>query len=96
MPATKEVHVDPIAVVDPSSDDDVGDPIVTPPLSLCAMMESFMITKAAHGQFIDELLTKVATLRTDLPSLEVSFHLLHPLMLDGCLWQFVTKGGNRF
>ena len=26
-------------------------------------------------------------------SIEVFFHLLRPLMLDGCLWQFIKKGG---
>ena len=44
MHAAKEVHVDPTATVDPSSDEDVVDLIVTPPLSLHAMMKSFMTT----------------------------------------------------
>ena len=65
MPTAKEVHVDPTAVVDPFGDDDVVDPTVTPPLSLCVMMESFMTTQVTHGQLIDELLTKVAALRAD-------------------------------
>ena len=65
MPIAKAVHVDPTAAVDPSSDDDVVDPTVTPPLSLCVMMESFMTTQVTHGQLIDELLTKVAVLRAD-------------------------------
>ncbi|XP_075655011.1 uncharacterized protein LOC142625203 [Castanea sativa] len=48
MHAAEEVHVDPTTVVDPFGDDDVVDPIVTPSLSLRAMMESFMTTQAAH------------------------------------------------
>ena len=36
--------MDPTAAVDPSGDDDVVDPTVTPPLSLCAMMKSFTTT----------------------------------------------------
>ena len=56
MLATEEVHVDPTTVVDPFSDDDAVDPIVTPPLSLRAMMNSFMTTQAAHGQLLNELL----------------------------------------
>ena len=39
--------------------------IGTPPLSLCAMVESFMTTQAAHGQLLVELLTEVASLRAD-------------------------------
>ena len=65
MPTAKEVHMNPIATMDPSSDDDVVDPTVTSPLSLCAMMKSFMTTQAAHGELIDELLTEVAALRVD-------------------------------
>ena len=49
MPADEEVHMDPIAAVDPSGDDDIVDPTVTPPFSLRAMMKSFMTTQAAHG-----------------------------------------------
>ena len=44
----KEIHVDPIAIVDPAGDAKTIDPIFTPPLSLYAMMETFMTTKAAH------------------------------------------------
>ena len=40
--------MDPIAIVDPAGDAKTIDPIVTPPLSLYAMMETFMTTKAAH------------------------------------------------
>ena len=49
QPATKEIHVDPTATVDLTSDDDATKPTVTPPLSLRNMMESFMTTQAAHG-----------------------------------------------
>ena len=65
MLATEEVHVDPTTVVDPSGDDDIVNPTVTPPRSLCAMMKSLMTTQAAHGQLLDELLTEVATLRAN-------------------------------
>ena len=46
QPAVEEFHVDPTVVVDPaaSGDDDTTDPTVTLPLSLHAMMESFMTT----------------------------------------------------
>ena len=51
MPAAEETYMDPTAAVYPSwSDDDVDvDPIITPPLLLHAMMESFMTTQTAHG-----------------------------------------------
>ena len=65
MSAAEEVHVDPTAVVDPSGDDEVVDPTVTPPLSLRAMMESFMTTQTTHGQLLDELLIEVAALKAD-------------------------------
>ena len=39
----EEIVVDPTAAVDPVTDDTV-DPIVTPPLSLRAIMETFMTT----------------------------------------------------
>ena len=77
-------------------DIDIADaePTVPPPLSLHAMMETFMMTQAAHGQLLNELITKVAALRADFNmSIEEFFHLLHPLIFDGCLWQYVTEGG---
>ena len=70
MPA-EEIPFDPIvAVVDDGVDEvDVEtsdvDPTVPPPLSLCAMMETFLTTQAAHGQLLDELITEVAALRAD-------------------------------
>ena len=57
--------MDPIVAVDPAGDDDTVDPIVTSLLLLCAMMETFMTTQVTHRQFINELLTEVATLRAD-------------------------------
>ena len=64
QPTTKEVHVDPTAAMDPTSDDDVANPIVAPPLSLYAM-ESFMTTQTAHRQLLNELLTDVTSLRAN-------------------------------
>ena len=49
MPTTEETFVDPIVAVDPSGGADEVDPTVTPPLSLCTMMQSFMATQAAYG-----------------------------------------------
>ena len=49
MPTAKETFVDLAAVVDPFDGVDDADPIVAPPLSLRAMMQSFMTTQAAHG-----------------------------------------------
>ena len=40
--------MDPTIAVDPAVDGTTG-PTVTPSLSLCAMMETFMTTRAAHG-----------------------------------------------
>nr|POF18114.1 hypothetical protein CFP56_62380 [Quercus suber] len=48
-PVAEEIHVDPTTVVDPIGDDDNVDPTVTPSLSLCAMMETFMTIQAAQG-----------------------------------------------
>ena len=60
-------------VVDPSSGADDVDPTVAPPLSLYAMMESFMTTQVAHVQFLDELLTKVASLRANFAEYRSTF-----------------------
>ena len=76
----EEIPFDPTAAV---AEDDVNEvnvdtrdsePIV-PPLSLCAMMEMFMMTQATHGQLLDELISKVAILRADFLSKGVFFHL---------------------
>ena len=49
MPTAEETFVDSIAIVDPSGGANDVDPIVTPSLSLHAMMKSFMTTQATHG-----------------------------------------------
>ena len=59
--------------VDPSGDDDTADPIVTHPHSLRTMVETFMTTQVAHEQLIDELLTKVATLRANFTEYKSAF-----------------------
>ena len=74
----KEIHVDPIAAMDPAGDVETINPTVTPPLSLCAMMESFMTTQTAHGQLIDELLTDVAAFRVDFAKYWSAFLPLPP------------------
>ena len=61
------------ATMDPGGDDDTTNPIVTPPLSLRTMMETFMTTQAAHEQLIGELLTKVAALRADFAKYRSAF-----------------------
>ena len=58
MSVTEETSADPITAVDPSGGDDDVDPTIDPPLSPCAMMQSFMTTQVAHGQLLDELLTE--------------------------------------
>ena len=65
MPTAEETFVDPTVAVDPISGANEVDPTVAPPFSLHAMMQSFMTTQATHGQLLDELLTKVASLRVD-------------------------------
>ena len=45
------------AAMDPSGGVEDVDPMVTPPLSLRGMMQSFMTTHTTHGQLLDELLT---------------------------------------
>ena len=65
--------MDPTVAVDPVSDDDIADPIVTLPFSLHTMMETFMTTQATHEQLIDELLTKVAALRADFAKYRSAF-----------------------
>ena len=43
----------------------IVDPSVPPHLSLRSMMETFMTTKAAHGQLLDKILIGIAALRID-------------------------------
>ena len=66
------MHRDPTTTVAEDGDDeiDVDTTVVThigpPPPSLCAMIETVMMTQAAHGQLLDNLLAKVVALRMDL------------------------------
>ena len=65
--------MDPTVAVDPVGGVEDVDSTVAPPLSLRAMVQSIMTTQAAHGQLLDELLTKVATLRADFTDYRSSF-----------------------
>ena len=65
QPAAEEI------LVDPATDDTV-DPIAAP-LSLDAMMETFMTTQATNGQLIDELLTEVDVLRANFAEYRSAF-----------------------
>ena len=58
MPTTEETFVDLTIAMDTSGGADDVDPTIDPPLSPCAMMQSFMTTQVAHGQLLDELLTE--------------------------------------
>ena len=49
MFAVDETSVDLTAAVDPSGGANDVDPTITLPLSLCAMMETFMTTQVVHG-----------------------------------------------
>ena len=66
------MHEDPTVAVAEDGDNevDVDTAVVAhtgpPPPSLCAMMETVMMTQAAHGQLLDGLLAEVATLQADL------------------------------
>jgi len=78
MPTAEETFVDLTTAVDPSSSADDANPTVALPLSLRAMMESFMTNQAAHGQLLDELLTEFASLRTDFAEHKSVFSLPPP------------------
>ena len=54
-----------------------------------------MTTQAAYGQLLDGLIAEVATLKVDFSEYRSAFHLLHPLTLDDCLWQYITDRGSR-
>ena len=80
MPA-EEIPFDPtIAVTKDVVDVDevdveTGDvePTIPPPLSLRAMMESFITTQVTHRQLLDELITEVAALRADFTEYRSAF-----------------------
>ena len=55
------------------ADSATAKPTIPPPLSLRAMMETFMATQAAHGQLLDGLIAKVATLRADFSEYRSAF-----------------------
>ena len=67
----EESPIDPTTIVANDGDDEVHvdnattDATVAPPLSVRAMMETFMTTQAAHGQLLDGLIAEVAALRAD-------------------------------
>ena len=75
----EESLVDPTIAVADHGDDGVhadnadAEPTVPRPLSLRAMMETFMTTQAAHGQLLDGLIAEVATLRTDFLEYRTTF-----------------------
>ena len=81
---SEEIPIDPIAVVAKDNVDEVevktsdAEPTVPFPLSLHAMMETFMITQVADGQLLDELITKVAALRADFTEYRSAFPPLPP------------------
>ena len=67
------MHEDPTAAVAKDGDDEVDvDTAATmhtsppPPPSLCAMMETIMMTQAAHGQLLYGFFAEVAALRANL------------------------------
>ena len=71
--------VDPTGTVADIGDDGVhahstaADPTVPPPLSLRAMMETFMTTQATHGQLLDGLIAEVAALRAEFSEYSSAF-----------------------
>ena len=75
----EDMHGDPIAIVAQDGDDEVDvDTAATthtgpPRPSLCAMMKTFMMTQAAHGQLLDGLIAKVAALRVDFSEYRSAF-----------------------
>ena len=78
MPAEEIPFDSTVVVVDDGIDDvDVEtsdvDPTIPPPLSLRAMMETFMNTQAAHGQLLDKLIIEVASLRVDFTEYRSAF-----------------------
>ena len=80
----KESPVDRTAAIVDDGDDGVhadsttAEPTVPPHLFLRAMMETFMMTKTAHGQLLDGLIAKVAALRVDFSEYRSAFPPLPP------------------
>ena len=80
MPA-EEIPFDPTTAVTKDDVDvdevdvETGDvePTIPPPLSLRAMMESFITTQVTHRQLLDELITEVAALRADFTEYRSAF-----------------------
>ena len=66
------MHEDPTTAVAEDGDDEVDVDIAAtahtspPPPSLCAMMETIMMTQAAHRQLLYGFFAEVAALRVDL------------------------------
>ena len=77
IPMNPTAAMDPTTIVDPTTDDTINS-TVTSPLSLHAMMKTFMTTQAAHGQLINELLIVVAALRVDFAKYRSVFPPLPP------------------
>ena len=79
----EESPVDPTAATADHGDDEVhvdtvaAEPIV-PPLSLHAMMETFMTTQAAHRQILDGLIIEIVALRVDFSKYRSAFPPLPP------------------
>ena len=75
----EEISVDlTVAIVEDGVDKvdvEIGDaePIVPPPLSLLAIMETFMMTQAAYSQLLDELISEVAALGADFTECRSAF-----------------------
>nr|POE71206.1 hypothetical protein CFP56_29038 [Quercus suber] len=75
----EESPVDPTAAVANDGDDEVhvdsadAEPTIPPPLSLRAMMETFMTTQAAHGQLLDGLVAELAALRVEFAEYRSAF-----------------------
>ena len=84
----EESPIDPTTTVANDGDDGIHadstttEPTVPLPLSLRAIMETFMTTQAAHGQLLDGLITEVAALRVDFSEYRSAFPPSPPF--DSC------------
>ena len=78
MPA-EEISCDPTTTVVEDDVDEVDvetsdvKPTIPSPLSLRAMIDSFMTTQATHRQLLDELITEVVALRVDFTEYRSAF-----------------------